>query len=55
MRSAIKMAEYLNDRLLHVILRDHWCYTVPKANAITENKSDDIKDSFYEEMEDVFY
>jgi hypothetical protein len=55
MRSAIKMVVFISNILWHVIVRSHWCYTVLKVHSPTENKSDDIGDSFYEEQEHVFY
>jgi hypothetical protein len=41
--------------MLYIILRGHWC-DIPVLNVIasTEDKSDDVKDSFYEELECVF-
>jgi hypothetical protein len=36
-------------------MRGHWCDIFLKAYAPTEEKSDDSKDSFYEELEQVFF
>jgi hypothetical protein len=38
----------------HVILWGHWCHDVLNFNAPTEDKTDDLKDSFYKELECVF-
>jgi hypothetical protein len=38
----------------YVTLRGHWCDTALSVHAPTEGKSDDMKDSFYEEQEHVF-
>jgi hypothetical protein len=39
----------------YIILRDHWCHVlVLNVHAPTEDKTDEVKDSFYEELEHVF-
>ena len=39
----------------HIILRGHWCnIIVLNVHALSEEKSDDSRDSFYEELEQVF-
>jgi exonuclease III len=39
----------------YIILRSHWCHIlVLNVHAPTEDKIDDVKDSFYEELERVF-
>jgi hypothetical protein len=39
----------------YIILRDRWCHiTVLNDHAPTEDKSDNVKDSFYKELERVF-
>jgi hypothetical protein len=38
-----------------MILRGRWCNIVLNVHAPTEDKIDDIKDKFYEELEQVFY
>jgi hypothetical protein len=37
-----------------IILRGRWCDIVLNVHAPTEERIDDIKDSFYEELERVF-
>ena len=36
-------------------MRGHWCNIVLNVPAPSEEKNDDSKDSFYEELEQVFY
>jgi len=37
-----------------LFLRGRWCNIVLNGHAQTEEESDDSKDSFYEELEQVF-
>jgi hypothetical protein len=47
--------EFVSDRMLYIILRGRWCnIIVVNVNAPCEDTSDDIKDSFYEELGHVF-
>jgi hypothetical protein len=40
----------------YIVLRGRWCnIIVLNVHAPSEEKSDDSKDSFYEELEQVFY
>jgi hypothetical protein len=52
--SAVMRIEFISDSMLYITLRGHWCDTVLNVHAPTEDKSDDVKDSFYKEMECVF-
>jgi exonuclease III len=53
--SAVKRVEFVSDRKLYIILRGRWCYIIVlNVHAPTEDKTDDVKDSFYEELECVF-
>jgi hypothetical protein len=53
--SAIKRFEFVSDRMSYIILRGHWCHIfVLSVHAPTEDKIDDVKDCFYEELERVF-
>jgi hypothetical protein len=53
--SAIKRLEFVSDRMSHIVLRGHWCnIIVLNAHVPIEEKDDDSKDSFYEELEGVF-
>jgi hypothetical protein len=52
--SAAKRVEFVSDRVSYIILRGHLCHDVLNVHAPTEDKTDDVKDSFYEELEHVF-
>jgi exonuclease III len=53
--SAVKGDEFVNDRMSHIVLRGCWFHiTVLNVHATTEDKIDDVKDSFYEELECIF-
>jgi exonuclease III len=53
--SAIKKVEFVSDRMSYIMLRGCWCNIIAlNAHAPTEEKGDDSKDSFYEELEGVF-
>jgi exonuclease III len=53
--SAVKRVEFDSDSMSYVILRSHWCHiSVLNVHAPTEDKTDDVKDSFYEKLECVF-
>jgi hypothetical protein len=55
MSAAVKRVEFVSDRISHIILRGCcWCDIVLNVHAPTEEKCDDTKDSFYEELERVF-
>ena len=51
--SAFKRVEFVNDRMSYIVLRGCWCNVV-NVHALSEEKSDDSKDSFCEELEQVF-
>jgi hypothetical protein len=53
--SAANRVEFVSDRISYLILRSRWCdIIVLNVHASTEDKIDDIKDKFYEELEYVF-
>jgi exonuclease III len=53
--SAVIRVEFVSDRVSYIILKGRWCdITVLNVHAPTEDKDDDIRDSFYEELEQVF-
>jgi hypothetical protein len=53
--SAVKRVEFVNDRMSYIIPRGRWCHIIVlNIHAPTEDKTDDVKDSFYEELERVF-
>jgi hypothetical protein len=40
--------------VLCIVLRGCWCDTILNAHTSTEGKSDDAKDKFYKELEQLF-
>jgi exonuclease III len=53
--SAVKRVEFLNDRISYIILIGHWFHIIVlNVHAPAEDKTDDVKDSFYEELERIF-
>ena len=53
--SAVKRVEFVSDRMSYVVLRGRWCnIIVLNVHAPSEEKSGNSKDSFYEELEQVF-
>ena len=54
--SAVKRVEFVSDRMSYIVLRGRWCnIIVLNVHAASEEKGDDSKDSFYEELEQGFY
>jgi hypothetical protein len=46
---------YEFDRVSYIVIRGRWCnIIVLNVHAPSEEKSDELKDSFYEELEQVF-
>jgi hypothetical protein len=53
--SAVRRVEFVSDRMSYIILRGRWCnIIIVIVHAPCEDSSDDIKDSFYEELGRVF-
>jgi hypothetical protein len=53
--SAVKKVEFVSDRKSYTVLRGHWCHIIVlNIQTQTEDKTDDVKGSFYEEMECAF-
>jgi len=49
--SAVKRVEFVSDRVLYIVERDRWCnIIVLNVHAPSGEKSDESKDSFYEEL-----
>jgi hypothetical protein len=46
--SAVKRVEFVSDGMSYIPLNGRWCDIVLNVDAPTEDKDDDIKDSFYE-------
>ena len=53
--SAVKSVEFVSDRLSYIVLIDRWRnIIVVNMHTLSEEKSDESKDSFYVELEQVF-
>ena len=53
--STVKRVEFVSDRMSYIVLRGRWCnIIVLNVHAPSKEKSDSSKDSFYEELEQVF-
>ena len=53
--SAVKRVECVSGRVSYIVLRGRWCNVIVlNVHAPSEDKSDDSKDSFYKELEQVF-
>jgi hypothetical protein len=53
--SAVKRVEFVSDRMSYIILRGRWCnIIVLNIHVPTEDKTVDVKDSLYEELERLF-
>ena len=54
--SAVKRVEFVSDRVGYIVLRGCWCYIIAlNVHGPSAEKSGDSKDSFYEELEQVFF
>jgi exonuclease III len=52
---AVKKVEFVSDRMSYIVLRGRWCHIIVlNTHAPTEETNDDSKDSFYDELEQVF-
>jgi hypothetical protein len=53
--SAVKRVESVSDRVSYIMLRGRWCLSIVlNVHAPTGDTTDDVKDSFYEELDRVF-
>ena len=53
--SAVKRIEFVRDRLSYIVLKGHWLHIiVVNVLAPSEEESKELKDNFYEEIEEVF-
>jgi hypothetical protein len=53
--SAVKGVAFDSGRMSYIILRGRWCHIIVlNIHAPTEDKTDHVKDSFYEEVGRVF-
>jgi len=54
--SAVKTVDFVSNMVSYIALRGRWCnIIVLNVHAPSEVKSDGSKDSFYEELEQVFF
>jgi hypothetical protein len=52
--NAVKRVEFVHDRMSYIILRGRWFHVIVlNVHAPTADKTDDVKDSFYEELERI--
>jgi hypothetical protein len=50
--STVKRVEFVSDRMPYIVLRGRWCNVIVlNVYAPSEEKSDDSKDTFYEEWD----
>jgi hypothetical protein len=53
--SAFKRVEFSSDRVSYIIPRGRWCHIiVMNVHAPTQDKTDNVKDSLYKDLERVF-
>jgi hypothetical protein len=53
--SAIKWVEFVSDRMSYITLGGCWCHIIVlNVHSPMDDKTDDVKDSFYKELEHVF-
>ena len=52
---AVKRVEFVNDRLSYIVPRGRWHNIIVNVHAPSEEKSDESKGSFYEELEQLFH
>jgi exonuclease III len=53
--SVVRRVEFISDRMSYIILRGHWCNIfILNVHSPCEDKRDDVKDSFCEELVCVF-
>jgi hypothetical protein len=48
--TAVKRVEFVSDRMSYIVLRCHGCNIILNVHAQSEEKSNDSKDCFYEEL-----
>jgi hypothetical protein len=54
--SVVRKLNFISDRMSYIILRGRWCnIIVLNVHTPCEDKGDDAKDTFYEELGRVFY
>jgi hypothetical protein len=53
--SAVKKVDFVSDMMSCIVLRGRWCNIVLIVHVPSEEKSDESNDSFFEELEQVFF
>ena len=53
--SAVKRVQFVSDMMSYMVLRGSWCNIALNVHEPCEEKSDDSKDSFYEELQKGFF
>jgi hypothetical protein len=51
---AVKRVEVVSARMSYIVLRDCWGNIFLNVHAPTEEKNDDLKDSFHDKLEQMF-
>jgi hypothetical protein len=52
--SSVKRVWLVSDRMSYIILRGRWCHIIVlNVHAPTQDKADDVRNSYYEELEHV--
>ena len=53
--TAVKRIEFVSDRLSYILLKGRWLHIiVVNIHAPSEEKVEEVKDSFYDELEEMF-
>jgi hypothetical protein len=53
--SVVRRMEFISDMMSYIAVRGRWCnITVLNVHSPCENKGDNVKESFYEELGQVF-
>ena len=53
--SAVKRIEFVSDRRSYIVLKSRWLHIiVVNIHAPSEEKVEEVKDSFYDELEEMF-
>jgi hypothetical protein len=54
--AVVKRVEFVGESVTYTVLRGHWCHIIAlNGHGPSKEKSDDLKDSFNQELEQVFF
>ena len=54
--SAVKRVEFFSDRVQYIVLKGRWCNIIAvNVHTSGEEKINNSKDSFYKELEQIFF